>query len=198
FAPPGGKRFDAVWKALASTEQQVLNAPGIEGVVLRYGGFYGPSSIGPMLDVLRKRQAPVPRGGGSFASLVYVDDAAAATVLAIDRAKADEVYNIVDDEPVQWGVFIAAVTEAFGLPKPFTLPGAVLRLAAPYTGTMMTRQSLRLSNAKAKEQLGWRPSVPTYRQGVAALAAALARPEDVDDAPEPGRGGLRARKESAA
>jgi nucleoside-diphosphate-sugar epimerase len=173
FAPAGGGRLDPAWQAMRSTEQQVIEARGIDGVALRYGGFYGPASVGAMLDGLRKRQLPVPRGGGAYASFVYLDDAAAATVAALERARPDQVYNIVDDEPVRWGELIVALATGFGLPRPLRVPGAVLRAVAPYAGTMMTRQSLRLSNAKAKAELGWRPAVPTYREGVAALVSAL-------------------------
>jgi len=186
FAPAGGGKFDAAWQAMRSTEQQVIDAPGIDGVALRYGGFYGPASVGAMLDGLRKRQMPVPRGGGAYASLVYLDDAASATVAALERARPDEVYNIVDDEPVRWGELIEALAAGFGLPRPLRVPGAVVRAFAPYAGTMMTRQSLRLSNAKAKAELGWRPAVPTYREGVAALVAALRPPADPDADAEPG------------
>ncbi len=180
FAPAGGK-FDAIWQAALSAEQQVLDARGIDGVALRYGGFYGPTTVGPLLDALRKRQLPVPPGGGAYASFIYIDDAAAATQAALERSKPDQVYNIVDDEPARWGEMIGALAVAFGLPKPVPLPGALLRVVAPVFGTMMTRQSLRLSNAKAKAELGWRPMMPTYREGIAAMVAALTRPEDVDD-----------------
>jgi nucleoside-diphosphate-sugar epimerase len=126
-----------------------------------------------ILEGLQKRQFPVPRDGGAFASLVYIEDAAAATVAALDRSAPGQVYNIVDDEPVRWGVLIDAFAAAFGLPKPRRVPGALLRLAAPYMGGLMTRQSLRLSNAKAKADLGWRPTMPTYREGIEALLAEL-------------------------
>jgi nucleoside-diphosphate-sugar epimerase len=173
FAPPGGKRFDPTWQALQSTERQVLEAPGIEGIVLRYGGFYGPASTGQLLESLRKRQVPMPRGGGAYTSLVYIDDAAAATVAALDRSAPGQIYNIVDDEPVRWGVLVDALVTAFALPKPWRVPSGLLRLAAPYLGALMTRQSLRLSNAKAKAALGWQPTVPTYREGIEALLAEL-------------------------
>lgn len=197
FAPPGGKRFDPTWQALRSTEQQVLEAPGIDGIVLRYGGFYGPASIGQMLDGLRKRQIPVPRGGGAYASLVYIEDAAAATVAALERSAPGEIYNIVDDEPVRWGVLVDALVTAFGLPKPWRVPGALLRLAAPYMGGLMTRQSLRLSNAKAKAELDWRPMVPTYREGIEALSAALKPGADSETAGDGSDRGARSEQGGA-
>ncbi len=182
FAPPGGK-FDPAWQAMRSSERQVLEAPGIEGIALRYGGFYGPDSISTMLDSLRKRQLPVPRGGGAYASLIYIEDAAAATVAALERSAPGEIYNIVDDEPVRWGVLVNTLADAFGVPRPRRLPGALLRLAAPFLGTVMTRQSLRLSNAKAKAQLGWRPTVPTYREGIETALTEL-RQAGEDEADE--------------
>ena len=182
FAPAGGGKFGAVWQAVRSTEQQVLEAPGIDGIALRYGGFYGPDSLGMILDVLRKRQFPLPRDGGAYSSFVYIDDAASATVAALERSKPDQVYNIVDDEPARWGDLVGALVAAFDLPKPIRLPGALIRAMAPVVGTMMTRQSLRLSNAKAKAELGWRPMVPTYREGIALLVNELARTQDPDAA----------------
>ncbi|HEU5333712.1 MAG TPA: NAD(P)-dependent oxidoreductase [Actinocrinis sp.] len=173
FAPAGGGPVvDATWQAMASAERQTTaGTDGIEGVVLRYGGFYGPEALRTMAGMLRKRQLPVPRGGGGFASLVYLDDAAAATVAALERGRAQRVYNICDDEPVRWGVMMDQLATVFGTPRPMRLPAPVLRLAAPYAAYLMTRQSLRLSNARAKEELGWEPAFPTYREGVAAGAA---------------------------
>jgi nucleoside-diphosphate-sugar epimerase len=184
FAPTGFGKFDAIWQAVGSAERQVLEAPGIDGVALRYGGFYGPGSVSAMIDALRKRQLPVPRGGGAYVSMIYIDDAASATVAAMERSKPDQAYNIVDDEPVRWGEIVGALATAFGVPKPIQLPGALIRAIAPVVGNMMTRQSLRLSNAKAKAELGWRPMMPTYREGIAALVTALSRPEDVEDTPQ--------------
>lgn len=173
FAPAGGPVVDPTWQAMASAERQATaGADGIEGVVLRYGGFYGPDELRTMAGMLRKRQLPVPRGGGGFASFVYLDDAAAATVAALERGRAQRVYNICDDEPVRWGAMIAQIATVFGTPRPISLPAPVLRLAAPYAAYLMTRQSLRLSNARAKEELGWTPAHPTYREGIAAGADA--------------------------
>lgn len=182
FAPAGGGKFAAIWQAAASTEQQVLEAPGIDGIALRYGGFYGPESLGEILETLRKRQFPLPLDGGAYSSFIYIDDAASATVAALERSKPDQVYNIVDDEPVRWSDLVAGLVAAFDLPRPIRLPGALIRAIAPVVGTMMTRQSLRLSNAKAKAELGWRPMVPTYREGIALLVSEIARTRNADAA----------------
>ena len=189
FAPAGGGKFSAIWDAVRSTELQVLEAPGIDGIALRYGGFYGPDSLGMILDTLRKRQFPLPRDGGAYSSFIYIDDAAAATVAALERSAPNQVFNIVDDEPARWGDLVNALVVAFGLPKPIRLPGAMIRVIAPVVGTMMTRQSLRLSNAKAKAELGWRPLVPTYRDGIALLVNELARKDDPDAADDPAAAG---------
>lgn len=171
FAPAGAPVVDPTWQAMASAERQTLAAAdGIEGVVLRYGGFYGPESLQTMARMLRKRQLPAPRGGGGYASLVHLDDAAAATVAALERGRGQRIYNISDDEPVRWGEMFNQIATVFGTPRPMSLPAWGLRLAAPYAGYLMTRQSLRLSNARAKEELGWEPMFPTYREGVAAGA----------------------------
>lgn len=171
FAPAGPPVIDPTWQAMASAESQATaGTGGIEGVVLRYGGFYGPQELQAMAGMLRKRQLPVPRGGGGFASFVHLEDAAAATVAALERGGAQRVYNICDDEPVRWGEMVNQIATVYGTPRPMRLPGWALRMAAPFGGFVMTRQSLRLSNARAKDELGWAPIYPSYREGVAAGA----------------------------
>jgi nucleoside-diphosphate-sugar epimerase len=174
FAPPGADPVvDPTWQAMAAAERQATDGrEGIEGVVLRYGGFYGPQELRTMAGMLQKRQFPVPRDGGGFASFVHLDDAAAATVAALERGRAERIYNICDDEPVRWGELVNQIAEVFGTARPLRLPGWALRLAAPYAAFLMTRQSLRLSNARAKEELGWEPMYPTFREGIAAAAVA--------------------------
>jgi nucleoside-diphosphate-sugar epimerase len=123
-----------------------------------------------MVAMLRKRQFPVPAGGGGRAAFIYIDDAAAATVAALERGRPGRAYNIVDDRPVTWGEMTDAVAEAFGAPRPWRVPRWLLRLA-PFPYLMLTT-SLRVSNERAKRELGWAPRVPTYLDGIAAMAAA--------------------------
>jgi nucleoside-diphosphate-sugar epimerase len=105
---------------------------------------------------------------------VHVEDAAAATVAALQWGRPGRAYNVVDDEPVNWRDFTWALAGAFDTPKPWELPYKVLRLAAPYLAVMMA-STLRVSNARARRELEWTPSMPTYRDGVRRMTAA--RPE---------------------
>jgi nucleoside-diphosphate-sugar epimerase len=167
FGEPGGSITDPVVAGLRSAEQQTFTAEGIEGIALRYGIFYGPHTFSDLFAaMLRKRRLPLPPGPGSTACWVHVYDAAAATVAALDRGRAGEAYNIVDDEPVTWRAFVTTLAEARGTPGPLTLPRWLIRLASPYLGAFMIDTSMRVSNAKAKRELGWAPSVPTYRDGL--------------------------------
>ena len=176
FAPPSQGEFERHVAAMRSTEDQTFAAAadGIEGVVLRYANFYGPGAgIEAMVSMLRRRSFPIPRGGGGTVSWVYIEDAAAATVAALERGRPGEVYNVADDEPVNWGTFANALAEAFNTPKPFELPRWVFR-TMPFTYVLLT-STTQLSNAKAKRELGWTPSAPTYRDGIQRAAQALRR-----------------------
>ncbi|GIG61487.1 dTDP-glucose 4,6-dehydratase [Longispora fulva] len=162
LATDDGSPFWPHLAAIRSTEEQVFAADGIEGVALRYGLFYGgDDALAPML---RKRQLPVPRSG-NMAGWVHIEDAASGTVAAVDKGRAGEAYNLVDDEPATWADVFTTAAKTFGAPAPLRLPGWVLRLAAPYGGAVMTRSDLRVSNAKAKRELGWEPTYRTYREG---------------------------------
>jgi nucleoside-diphosphate-sugar epimerase len=104
FAPPGPGRFEQHLAAMRSTEGQIFTAEGIEGIALRYGSLYGPGgAMEPMIEMLRRCRLPVPRGGGGITSLIYVEDAAIATVAALELGRSGEAYNVVDDEPVSRG-----------------------------------------------------------------------------------------------
>jgi nucleoside-diphosphate-sugar epimerase len=165
-APFGsGEPFPATVAAMGSAEEQIFTADGIEGISLRYGGFYGPGAVDGMLDGLRKRRFPVARGGPAPWS--YIDDAASATVAALENGRGGQAYNICDDEPATWADVLIQLARAFDAPKPVTLPGPLVRLMAPYAGALMTRTSMRLSTVKAREELGWKPSVTGYRDGLA-------------------------------
>ena len=130
------------------------------GIVLRYGGFYGPGTSldgdGEHAEMLRKRRFPVGGSGDGVWSLVHIDDAAAATVAAIEGG-APGIYNVVDDDPAPIREIVPALAAQLGAPPPRHLPGWLVRLAAgPQAYSMMT--SIRgASNAKAKRELGWAP-----------------------------------------
>jgi nucleoside-diphosphate-sugar epimerase len=122
-----------------------------------------------IVNLVRKRRLPVPSGGG-FANFIYLEDAAGATVAALGKGRAGQAYNIVDDEPVRWGDYLDTVAAAFGARRPWRVPSWMLR-PIPYAHAMMTT-SMRVSNAKAKRELGWAPAVPTYREGIPLVARA--------------------------
>ena len=165
FAQPAPGRFGSAITALHSAEEQVLSVDEMEGVALRYGAFYGQDSFTNMIvKLVRKRRLPVPSSGGGFVSFIYLEDAAAATVAALEKGRAGQAYNIVDDEPVRWVDYLDALAAELGARRPWRVPTWMLR-AIPYLHTIMTT-SMRVSNAKAKRELGWAPAVSTYRQGV--------------------------------
>jgi nucleoside-diphosphate-sugar epimerase len=165
FADPAPGRFGPAITALHSAEEQVFSADEMEGIALRYGAFYGPDNFTRMIvNLVRKRRLPVPSSGGGFADFIYLEDAAAATVAALEKGRAGQAYNIVDDEPVRWVDYLDALAAELGARRPWRVPTWMLR-AIPYLHTIMTT-SMRVSNAKAKRELGWAPAVSTYRQGV--------------------------------
>ncbi|KAB1915207.1 NAD(P)-dependent oxidoreductase [Micromonospora sp. AMSO31t] len=167
--PVGGKLGEAV-AAIRATEEQAFAADGIEGVALRYGFFYGQDRMTNMIvNLVRKRRLPVPSGGGC-ANFIYLEDAAAATVAALEKGRAGQAYNIVDDEPVRWGDYLDTLAAAFGARRPWRVPSWMLR-PIPYAHAMMTT-SMRVSNGKAKRELDWAPAVPTYREGIPLIARA--------------------------
>lgn len=143
FGVKHGGVADFVIDGLVSTEEQTLAAGGI---ALRYGLFYGP---GTWLDPAARR-LPVPWDGGGVMAWIHVDDAASATVAALERGTAGRPYNVVDGHPATWG-------EKAGGRR---LPGWMIRLMVPYLGALMIDTSIRVSNARAVAELGWSPAYP--------------------------------------
>jgi len=153
FGQLPGTQLDAVQKSLLSGEQQ---ARAYGGVALRYGLFY--RGRGPMPAAASDWDGVLP--------FVHVEDAAAATVLALDTGVPGRAYNIVDDEPVSWRVLHQARADAFALPDPSAQPSWLLRLAAPFGAQLLTATSMRVSNARARAELGWAPQFSSYRDAL--------------------------------
>jgi nucleoside-diphosphate-sugar epimerase len=162
--PPAA--MSATLDAFRYMERVVAGAEDIEGLVLRYGGFYGPARDMPeaMLEQVRKRRFPVVGDGGGVWSFVHLDDAAAATVAALDHG-APGVYNIVDDDPAPVAEWLPAFADALGAKPPRHVPAWLGRLAAGEAGLSMMTKVRGASNAKAKRELGWQPAHPSWRQG---------------------------------
>lgn len=188
FAPAGRssqlERHVAGFRSLERQIWEATQAGWIEGISLRYGYFYGPASLVPILETLRRRSLPLPDGGRAVTSWIYLEDAAAATVAALERGKAGEAYNIVDDEPVHNKDFFTFLCQQAHLPMPFSLPSWMMRPLAPLATDFFTT-SMRVSNAKAARSLGWKPVVaPTYRQGIPQALLVLDEQESMSSAGE--------------
>ena len=151
-------------------ERAVLDARWTEGIVLRYGAFYGPGTSlapGQMFEMVRKRRFPVVGDGSGVWSFIHIGDAAEATVAAVEHGGRG-VYNVVDDEPAPVSVWLPALAETLGAKKPMRVPRFVARLLAGEAGVVMMTDARGASNAKAKRELAWRPAHPSWRQGLAA------------------------------
>jgi nucleoside-diphosphate-sugar epimerase len=157
--------------AIRHLESAVTGAEWTQGIVLRYGGFYGPGTSlspgGEQFELIRKRRFPVVGNGTGVWSFVHIEDAAEATVAAIERGRCG-IYNVVDDDPAPVAEWLPALAENLGAPKPWRVPRAVARLLAGEAGVVMMTEIRGASNAKAKRELGWQPGHPSWRQGVAA------------------------------
>jgi nucleoside-diphosphate-sugar epimerase len=159
--PQTGTAAEVVMAAVSHLEAAVGE---YGGAVLRYGGLYGPGATDDQVELIRKRQYPVVGGGAGYSSWVHVDDAAGATVLAVEQ-KARGVFNIVDDEPAparEWLPYLAACA---GAKPPMRVPGWLARLLAGDVAVTMMTEGRGFSNAKAKRELGWRLRYPSWRQG---------------------------------
>lgn len=164
FGQPHGTYGDPVVEGCRSTEEQVLDAGGI---ALRYGMFYGPNAFSDMFAEMMRKHIPIlPVGGGRTTSFIHVADAATATVAALDQGKPGQAYNVVDDTPLTWGRFAAAVAATHRTPRPRAMPRWLLKLSAPYLACLMADTTLRVSHAKATQKLGWTPSLPSVHQGL--------------------------------
>jgi len=168
-SPP--REMRALMPAIRHLEQAVVGAVWTEGIVLRYGAFYGPgTSMAPgaeQFELIRRRKFPLVGDGGGVWSFIHVADAADATVAAV-AAGSRGVYNVVDDDPAPVAEWLPALAQTLGAKKPMRVPRFIGRLFAGEAGVVMMTGLRGASNAKAKRELGWRPAHPSWRQGFAA------------------------------
>jgi nucleoside-diphosphate-sugar epimerase len=160
--------FESGIRALREMESAVLNAEGMDGLVLRYGFFYGPGThYGPegtmTKDVRRRRMPVVGKGTGVF-SFIHVDDAADATVAAVERG-GPGIYNVTDDEPAEMREWVPVLADAAGAKRPMRVPVWLARLVAGKQAGTFAADLRGASNEKAKRELGWRPAHPSWRSG---------------------------------
>ncbi len=154
-------------EAIRYLETTVTASSEIDGVVLRYGAFYGPETglfDGPTIDQLRYRRVPLIGDGNGWWSFLHIDDAAAATAIAIERG-APGIYNIVDDEPAPVREWMPALAAMLGAKAPWHIPKWLARIAAGEHIVRLMTEARAGSNAKAKRDFSWQPAHPSWRQG---------------------------------
>jgi 2-alkyl-3-oxoalkanoate reductase len=173
-APPAKARES--WAAMQYLEEVVTDAGGI---ALRYGIFYGAANDG-LIEPVRKRQYPIIGDGGGVASWIHLDDAAAATVLALEH-DGPGIFNVVDDEPAPVREWLPVLAEALGAKPPRRFPRWLARLFAGDVAVVMGTEARGASNAKAKRELGWEPRYPSWREGFAAAYGSTAPTIDVKE-----------------
>lgn len=162
-------------EAIRHLERSVARSAAPEGVVLRYGTFYGPDTglfDAAMIEQIRRRRVPLIGRGSAYWSLIHIDDAAEATALAVERGRG--IYNVVDDDPAPVREWLALAAAILGAKAPLRVPAWLARLVAGDHLVVMMTESRAGSNAKAKRELSWRPRHPSWREGFAeALRPAM-------------------------
>jgi nucleoside-diphosphate-sugar epimerase len=166
--PTPPRNFHQSAAAMAYLEQAVTD---FGGIALRYGAFYGAANDGT-IEPVRKRQFPIVGDGGGIWSWIHLDDAAAATVLALEH-DGPAIYNIVDDDPAPVREWLPVFAEALGAKPPRRFPTWLALLLAGEAVTVMSTEARGASNAKAKRELGWTPRYPTWRTGFPAAYSAI-------------------------
>jgi nucleoside-diphosphate-sugar epimerase len=165
--PMTGMTMQVVAEAIRHLEDIVVSAGG---AALRYGGLYGPGATEDQVELVRKRQFPLVGGGTGYSSWVHVDDAARATVLAVEK-QVKGVFNVVDDEPAPASEWLPYLARCAGAKPPMRVPTWLARLLAGDVAVTMMTQGRGFSNAKAKRELGWELLYPSWRQGFKAELA---------------------------
>jgi nucleoside-diphosphate-sugar epimerase len=162
------KQVRSTIEAIVYLEDAVTTAMDLEGVALRYGGFYGPgTSIAPgeaQVEMIRKRRFPVVGNGDGVWSFIHIEDASSATLAALERGRPG-IYHVVDDEPARVSEWLPALAQTVGAPPPRHVPTWLARPLIGEHGIVMMTEIRGASNAKIKRELGWRPAYPSWRQG---------------------------------
>lgn len=159
-------------EAIKYLERAVTGADWTEGIALRYGGFYGPGTsvslnpLGEQVEMIRARKLPLAGKGTAVFSFIHIEDAAAATVEAIEHGKRG-VYNVVDDDPAPVSEWLPALAKALGAKPPRRVPLLLARIAGGEAAAIMMTELRGASNTKAKRELGWQPRYPSWREGFA-------------------------------
>jgi nucleoside-diphosphate-sugar epimerase len=168
--PAPARQLRANVDAIRHLETAVLGADWTEGIVLRYGWFYGPGTSmaagADLPEMVRRRKFPVVGDGGAVWSFIHVADAAEATAAAVEHGSRG-VYNVVDDDPAPVAEWLPALAQELGAKKPMRVPRFVGRLFSGEAGVVMMTELRGASNAKARRELGWTPAHPSWRQGLA-------------------------------
>jgi nucleoside-diphosphate-sugar epimerase len=161
---PGPAGFLKGTEALRHLEDAVVKAGG---AALRYGSLYGPGATDDQVELIRKRMFPLVGGGTGHVSWVHLDDAASATVLAVEQ-QAKGIFNIADDEPAPASEWLPYLAACAGARRPMRIPAWLARLVAGELVAVMMTEGRGFSNAKARRELGWEPRYPSWRQGFRA------------------------------
>jgi 2-alkyl-3-oxoalkanoate reductase len=166
--PDPPRAFHETLSAIRYLESAVLHDKTLEGVVLRYGSFYGPGNAigedGAIVKEVRRHRIPIVGGGTGVWSFIHIDDAARATLAAVERG-APGIYNIVDDEPAPVAEWLPELAHILRAKKPFRLPAWIARFAIGDHGVAMMTETRGASNRKARRELGWQPQWTTWRDG---------------------------------
>jgi len=162
FGPSPRKAFAEHGEAMLRNEQIAFSEPGVDGIALRYGLFYGGPATDAYVAFLQAGKLPIVKAGTN--SFIHLTDAATATVAALEHGRGGQAYNVVDDTPTAFANVALEIAEEFHTKKPRTVP-AWMTKPLPYLNAFITGRYV-ISNAKAKKELGWQPQYPSYREGV--------------------------------
>ena len=171
--------FAELVEAITTLERIVLHTPGVDGIVLRYGYFYGPGTTyavdGNIADNVRQRSMPIVGEGNGVFSFIHVDDAADATMRALDQGEPG-IYNIVDDDPAPVSEWLPYYAQLLNAPKPMRVPRVVGQLAAGRFAVYFMDEQRGASNQKARQELGWQPRYASWHDGWQAEFAGQSEP----------------------